>query len=101
MRVHVDQAASVELSVGLDAIVAEGASRMLAAALEAEVEASVHFKVRLEEARLCALVIVGVRVDGTKELVDQRRPPRVHRVVGRRLAGPASPRNEGTGARRR
>jgi transposase-like protein len=29
----------------------------------------VHFNVRLEEARLCALVIVGVRVDGTKELV--------------------------------
>jgi putative transposase len=29
----------------------------------------VHFKVRLEEARLCALVIVGVRADGTKELV--------------------------------
>jgi transposase-like protein len=29
----------------------------------------VHFNVRLEEARLCALVIVGVRADGTKELV--------------------------------
>ncbi len=29
----------------------------------------VHFNVRLEEARLCCLVIVGVRVDGTKELV--------------------------------
>ncbi len=29
----------------------------------------VHFNVRLEEARLCALVIVGVRGDGTKELV--------------------------------
>lgn len=29
----------------------------------------IHFSVRLEEARLCALVIVGVRVDGTKELV--------------------------------
>ncbi len=29
----------------------------------------VHFNVRLEEDRLCALVIVGVRVDGTKELV--------------------------------
>jgi len=29
----------------------------------------VHFNVRLEEARLCALVIVGVRTDGTKELV--------------------------------
>jgi hypothetical protein len=29
----------------------------------------VHFNVRLEEDRLCALVIVGVRGDGTKELV--------------------------------
>ena len=29
----------------------------------------VHFRVRLEEARLCCLVIVGVRLDGTKELV--------------------------------
>jgi len=39
LRVHVDEAASAELSVGLDEIVAEGARRMLAAALEAEVEA--------------------------------------------------------------
>jgi putative transposase len=29
----------------------------------------IHFKVRLEQARLCCLVIVGVRADGTKELV--------------------------------
>jgi transposase-like protein len=29
----------------------------------------VHFKVRLEQARLCCLVIVGVRADGNKELV--------------------------------
>jgi putative transposase len=29
----------------------------------------IHFSVRLEEARLCCLVIVGVRADGTKELV--------------------------------
>lgn len=29
----------------------------------------IHFRVRLEEANLCALVIVGVRADGTKELV--------------------------------
>ena len=29
----------------------------------------IHFNVRLEEARLCCLVIVGVRADGTKELV--------------------------------
>ena len=30
----------------------------------------IHFNVRLEEERLCALVIVGVRTDGTKELVS-------------------------------
>jgi putative transposase len=29
----------------------------------------IHFNVRLEEARLCALVILVVRSDGTKELV--------------------------------
>lgn len=29
----------------------------------------VHFNVRLEEERLCCLVIIGVRPDGTKELV--------------------------------
>jgi transposase-like protein len=31
--------------------------------------AGVHFRVRLEQARLCCLVLVGVRADGTKELV--------------------------------
>ena len=41
LRVHVDEAASVELSSDLDAIVAAGARRMLATALEAEVEAYV------------------------------------------------------------
>jgi putative transposase len=29
----------------------------------------VHFRVRLEQARLCCLVLVGVRADGSKELV--------------------------------
>ena len=29
----------------------------------------IHFKVRLEQARLCCLVIVGVRADGAKELL--------------------------------
>ena len=41
LRVHVDEVAGAELSAGLDEIVAEGARRMLAAALEAEVEAYV------------------------------------------------------------
>jgi len=38
LRVHVDETASAELSDGLDELVAEGARRILAAALEAEVE---------------------------------------------------------------
>ena len=29
----------------------------------------VHFKIRLEDDRLCTLVILGVRLDGTKELI--------------------------------
>ena len=29
----------------------------------------VHFRIRLEDARLCALVLIGVREDGSKELV--------------------------------
>jgi transposase-like protein len=29
----------------------------------------VHFRIRLEEDRLCALVMIGVRPDGTKELI--------------------------------
>src|SRR5271155_2692778 len=45
LRVHVDEAASAELTDGLDAIVAEGARRMLAAALEAEVDAYVSSQV--------------------------------------------------------
>jgi putative transposase len=50
LRVHVDEAASAELAVGLDEIVAEGARRMLAAALEAEVDAYVsNFTGELDE----------------------------------------------------
>jgi putative transposase len=36
----------------------------------------IHFNVRLGEARLCALVMVGVRTDGTKELVAIADGPR-------------------------
>ena len=45
LRVHVDEAEGAELTDGLDAIVAEGARRMLAAALEAEVDAYVSSQV--------------------------------------------------------
>ena len=41
LRVLVDEAAGAELSATLDELVAEGARRMLAAALEAEVDAYV------------------------------------------------------------
>ena len=39
LRVHVETSADAELSTTLDELVAEGARRMLAAALEAEVDA--------------------------------------------------------------
>ena len=47
----------------------------------------VHFRVRLEQARLCCLVIVGVRADGTKELVavcdgERSRPSRGRSCCG-------------------
>ena len=29
----------------------------------------VHFRIRLEDDRLCTLVMIGVRPDGTKELI--------------------------------
>lgn len=46
----------------------------------------IHFRIRLEEDRLCCLVIVGVRPDGRKELValadGYRDPPRAGRAAG-------------------
>ena len=62
----------------------------------------VHFNVRLEEDRLCCLVIVGVRADGTKELVaiaDGYREST--ESLGRPAARPAPARDAGPGARRR
>lgn len=57
----------------------------------------IHFNVRLEEERLCALVIVGVRADGTKELVAIEDG---YRELGRRPAGPQAPGDAGSGAGR-
>jgi hypothetical protein len=58
----------------------------------------VHFRVRLEQARLCCLVIVGVRADGTKELVavadGERESTDSWAEV---LCGPAAPRHAGAG----
>ena len=62
----------------------------------------VHFNVRLEEERLCCLVIVGVRLDGKKELVailDGYRG--VHRLLGGLAERPASPRQARPSRRRR
>jgi putative transposase len=43
----------------------------------------VHLKVRLEEAKACVLVLLGVRADGRKELIGPgQRLPGVGRVVG-------------------
>ena len=62
----------------------------------------IHFNVRLEEARLCALVIVGVRADGTKELVSitdgHRESTESWADVLRDLQAPG---HEGPGARSR
>jgi putative transposase len=59
----------------------------------------VHFNVRLAEERLCTLVIIGVRSDGTKELVAVADGLRwVDRVVGGAAGGSAPARHAGTGA---
>jgi putative transposase len=50
----------------------------------------IHFNVRLEEERLCALVIVGVRADGTKELVAIRTATGSRRRVGPTSCGTSS-----------
>ena len=62
----------------------------------------IHFNVRLEEARLCALVMVGVRTRRDQGAgLDHRRAPRVHRVLGRRAAGPQAAGHDRSGAGRR
>ena len=43
----------------------------------------VHLKVRLEQEKLCLLVMIGVRTDGRKETRGaRRRLSRIHRVLG-------------------
>jgi hypothetical protein len=61
----------------IDEIVRDGARRMLAAALEAAYLAAHASELddngrRLAVAKLCLLVMVGVRVDGCKELIALR-----------------------------
>jgi hypothetical protein len=54
----------------------------------------VHFRIRLEEDRLCALVMIGVRPDGTKELIAiEERLPGEHGELGHAARRPQAPRN--------
>jgi len=51
----------------------------------------VHFNVRLEEERLCCLVIVGVRLDGKTAHRHRGRLPGVDRLLGGLAKRPTSP----------
>ena len=58
----------------------------------------IHFNIRLEEDRLCTLVILGVRADGTKELVALEDGYRESaEKLGQRAARPARKREGGQG----
>ena len=47
----------------------------------------IHLKVRLEQDKVCLLVMIGVRADGTKELIaPSRRLPRELGILGRPAA---------------
>jgi putative transposase len=62
----------------------------------------IHLKVRLEQEKLCLLVMIGVRANGRKELVALADGYRVvHRVVGRSAAFVPPPRHDRPGAGRR
>jgi hypothetical protein len=62
----------------------------------------VHPKVRLGQARSCVLVLMGVRTDGSKELIALAEgPARVDRVLGRPPAGLPPARHARSRARRR
>jgi hypothetical protein len=42
-----------------------------------------HLRIRLGESKACVLVLIGVRADGTKELIAAgQRLPGIRRVVG-------------------
>ncbi|MBW3084297.1 hypothetical protein KEM60_00484 [Austwickia sp. TVS 96-490-7B] len=88
LKVVQDAVASNEVAGGslLDEIVRDGARQMLTTQWQDEAAAfnkrplkgtdyvycwvdGIHLKVRLEQDKVCLLVIIGVRADGTKELV--------------------------------
>jgi putative transposase len=95
LRVHVEEAAHAELTGGLDALVAEGARRMLAAALEAEVDAYVSSLIDEVDEHGRRLVVRNGHAE-PRSLVTGAGPLLVHapRVNDRRV-------DEGTGERKR
>jgi putative transposase len=95
LRVHVEEAASAELTSELDALVAEGARRMLAAALEAEVDAYVSSLIDEVDEHGRRLVVRNGHAE-PRSLVTGAGPLEVQapRVNDRRV-------DEGTGERMR
>jgi transposase-like protein len=61
----------------------------------------VHLKVRLDEAKACVLVMVGVRVDGSKELIALDEGYRESGSPGRTCCAMPPARDARPGARRR
>src|SRR5271163_2563710 len=61
----------------------------------------IHLKVRLEQEKLCLLLMIGVRTDGRKELEARRRLSRIHRVLGSSAARLSPAREDRAGAGRR
>ena len=98
LRVHVDATADAELSDTLDELVAEGARRMLAAALEAEVDAYIsslihelddqghRLVVRNGHALPRSLVTGAGPIEVRAPRVDDRR---VDEVTGEKVCGSA------------
>ena len=59
----------------------------------------IHLKVRLEQEKLCLLVMIGVRADGRKELVALTDGlPGIDRILGGPAAGLPAARDAGPGA---
>jgi putative transposase len=56
----------------------------------------VHFRVRLEQARLCCLVVVGVPPTAPRSWSPWLMASASHRQLGRAAARPAAPRHAGT-----
>ncbi len=82
LRVHVETPADAELSTTLDELVAEGARRMLAAALEAEVDAYVASFTEERDDQGHRLVVRNGHAD-PRSLVTGAGPIEVRGAAGR------------------